>query len=238
MQSKTVQYLWLVPVPLHPESGTNSLPADAIQRLADARQVICEDIRTARRMMRKCGYTGNFEDINFFPIGKNNSLNELEQFLMAAGGQIALISESGMPCIADPGAAVVAVAHQMGIRVKAIPGPSSILQTLAASGFNGQQFCFNGYLPVKSNERSKKLEQLSRTCAERDVTQLFIETPFRADAVLEDILRHANPSIGLCLGINLGMPDEKIISMPIRDWKNAGIKTGKSYVTFALGKYQ
>ena len=149
------------------------------------------------------------------------------------GKSCGLISEAGNPCIADPGAELVSFAHQNSIKVIPLVGPSSILLALIASGFNGQQFCFTGYLPIHGTERTKKIRTLEN--AARHTTQLFMETPFRNQKLFEDVLNTCAPETRLCIACDLTLPTQFIQTKTIADWKLSAPDINKRYCIFLLG---
>lgn len=227
--------LYLIPVPLTQEQDLSALNRGIIELSAGLKHFFCEDIRTARRFLRKCGYEHDFSDITFCIIGNKNA-EEPEEHLyqILKGTSYGLISESGMPCIADPGNLVVRKAHELGIKVHPLPGPNSIILTLAASGFNGQQFSFHGYLPVKPEERKASLRKIEEQSAKEGSTQLFIETPYRNKVMLDSIIQVCKPSTMLCLGIDLSLPTEEIITCSIAEWRGLKVKVDKRFAVFAM----
>lgn len=182
---------------------------------------LVENERTARRFLRRMGYREDFGNVVMVKMETDDSfvagadlLNHLLQ-----GRHAGVISEAGAPGIADPGAAVVRWAYASGIRVIPLIGPSSILMALMASGMNGQQFCFHGYLPVKSIERRKKIRQLEEESAVKRQTQIFMETPYRNAALLKDVLEVLKSNTKLCIAANITLPDEFIFTQPVAGWK-------------------
>ena len=151
------------------------------------------------------------------------------------GKNIGVISDAGCPGVADPGADVVALAHQKNIKVVPLVGPSSILLSLMASGFNGQSFCFNGYLPKEKKDRVRKLKDLERMAIAQKQTQLFIETPYRNQHVLTDLLANCNPNSKLCIAVDITMASEQIVTKTIAEWKNTVIDLNKRPCIFLLG---
>lgn len=217
------------------EQDLSTLSRGIVELSVGLRHFFCEDIRTARRFLRKCGYEGDFSDISFCIIGnKHGEDAEPHLYQILQGISYGLLSESGMPCIADPGNLVVRRAHELGIAVRPLPGPSSIMLTLAASGLNGQHFCFHGYLPVKSDERKAALRKLEERSLRENSTQLFIETPYRNKVMLEDILSVCSANTMLCIGIDLSLPDEDITTCSIGEWKKIKKRVDKRFAVFAL----
>jgi 16S rRNA (cytidine1402-2'-O)-methyltransferase len=227
----------LIPVPLSPETPVSVLSGMIPELVQRVRCFIVEDLRTARRFIRKCGYPGDFSDIEFLEIKSSTPSETIKIFLKKNLHQeIGLLSESGMPCIADPGASVVWIAHSLNLGVQPLPGPNSILLTLAGSGFNGQNFTFHGYLPIHQNELIQKIRQIETDLKKTGATQLFIETPHRTQSLYEEILKTCDDKTALCLGINLGLESENILSKSIFEWKKNEPRINKQLIVFALGK--
>ena len=229
--------LYLIPVPLCPESDIKVLSPLVPGLVERIKYFFVEDLRTARRFMRKCGYQGDFSDITFLEIKSSTSSESIRFFLQNSNSNdIGLISESGMPCVADPGSTVVWQAHQLNIPVAPIPGPNSIVLTLAGSGFNGQNFSFHGYLPIKQQELSQKITQLENDLKKTGATQLFIETPFRAQSLFEQLLKICHDQTALCIGKNLETENQSILSHTVAAWKNIKPQLHKQLAVFALGQ--
>lgn len=213
--------LYLIPVGLGGENPQDHLPQHNLDIVSQLNEFIVENVRSARRFLRATGYTQNFDEVTFHILDKHTSDNEIPSFLSAiqAGKDIGLLSEAGNPCIADPGGKVVKLAHQQNVEVIPMVGPSSILLSLIASGFNGQNFCFHGYLPVDKRERQKKIKVLQQDAFQKDQTQIFMETPYRNDALLEDLLTICNDNTLLCIAADISLPCQFIKTMTIREWK-------------------
>lgn len=229
--------LYLIPVPLLPESDISVLSPQIPPIVQATKIFFVEEIRTARRFMRKCGYMGDFSEILFFEIKSNTPSKSIRDFLeKSIQEDICLLSESGMPCIADPGASVVYQAHRLKIPVHPLPGPNSILLTLAGSGFNGQNFVFHGYLPIKQPELSQKISQLESEIQRTGATQLFIETPFRSQSLFDNLLKFCKEITTLCIGKSLGTEHENISTHSIAEWKKINPQLQKQPAVFALGQ--
>ena len=238
MQGFFFTMLFLIPVPLSEPQSLQSIPVQTPALVSRLRLFFVEELRTARRFIRACGYSGDFSDIQLIEIGKKQNPEEFSAGLDRLRNEDAgILSESGMPCVADPGAELVALAHRNQIPVSPLPGPSSILQTLAASGMSGQTFSFHGYLPIRQEELPIAIKNLVRDIQKSGATQLFIETPFRVQKMLNTLLQELPEEITLCVGINIGMNDEKIISQKPSQWKKNIPDLNKKLVVFALGKY-
>ncbi|MFD2598340.1 SAM-dependent methyltransferase [Sphingobacterium corticis] len=214
--------LYLIPVPLAEGAEKASytiLHQDIIQSVDE---YIVENEKTARRFLKQAGIKTPQSDLVIHDYGKHVrdkvNYNELFQNLIA-GKDVGLMSDAGCPGVADPGAVIVAEAHKRGIHVCPLVGPSSILLALMASGFNGQQFTFWGYLPIDKAARSQKIKSLESASAKEHVSQIFIETPFRNNQLLEELLRTCKPTTKICVACNLTADDELIISQTVEHWK-------------------
>jgi len=213
--------LYLIPVPIA-ENGVGSLSQDVFTELHSIFNFIVEDVRTARRMLRSMGYKANFDtEVQFIELDKHQKSNytkEIQKWLKEARS-IGLLSEAGMPCIADPGSEVVKMAHEQHYAIKPMVGPSSIFLALASSGLNGQNFAFNGYLAIEDNEKLKQLRALEQKVLQDHQTQLFMETPYRNGKILEFMIKYLQPNISLCIASDILGPDQRIISKKIQEWK-------------------
>lgn len=211
--------LWLIPVPLTDE-GLAHIPAVVPEILANLRYIIAERAKTARRWIKKINPRVDLSTIEIFELNKHGEDQGLTAFLKkgAESGQIGLMSEAGCPGVADPGAEVVAIAHRLGMQVKPISGPSSILLALMASGMEGQHFSFKGYLPAKKPELKVALKQLENQSKKEKCTMIFIETPYRNGQVVESCLENLSPGTRLCIAKDLTSPTEWIYSAPVSSW--------------------
>lgn len=229
--------LYLIPTPLGETGFEATLPAYNLQILQRIDTFIVEELRTARRFLRKAGYTKDFETVTFHLLNEHTPDNEAVNMLENAiwGQHIGLLSEAGLPCIADPGNIVVRLAHHKGIRVIPLTGPSSIMLALMASGLNGQNFVFHGYLPVKPDERTKALRELENAVSKGNQTQIFIETPYRNLQMLESIVKTCHASLTLCIAADLTLETEWIRSMPLNEWKMQKPELHKRPAVFLLG---
>ncbi|MDR0232765.1 MAG: SAM-dependent methyltransferase [Dysgonamonadaceae bacterium] len=182
---------------------------------------IVENIRSARRFLKKTDNAIDIDKLTFFELNKHTSSDSISGFLnpISEGYSVGVISEAGCPAIADPGADVVAIAQRKNIPVIPLVGPSSILMSLMASGFNGQSFAFHGYLPIDSNERISKLKLLEQSIYTENQTQLFIETPYRNQKLVEDILKTCKPSTKLCIAADITCEGEFIKTKTVAEWK-------------------
>lgn len=230
--------LYLVPNLLAEGDWQNVLPAKVHTILTDTRFFIVENVRTARRFMKQVNREINIDACTFYEINKRTNPADLPLYLkpMVDGHDVAVLSEAGCPGVADPGAEVVKIAHQRGFKVVPVVGPSSILLALMASGLNGQDFAFKGYLPVKPNERTKAISSLEKTIKNTRQTQIFIETPYRNNQLVNDILKTCSPSALLCIAANVTGENELIKTLSIQEWKKKGVPDlHKQPVIFLLG---
>jgi len=203
--------LYLLPAPIV-ENDSHNIPAFSIEIMHSLKYFIVEKARTTRRFISSTGYKGNISDLTIFELDKRDAANIPEHFLkpLRDGKDMGLMSEAGMPGIADPGAKVVEWAHKIGAKVIPLVGPSSLFLALAASGMNGQQFAFKGYLPVKKGELSIKLGQIEKKILQTGETQIFIETPYRNEQLFQSIIGQMNQNIKLCIALDISSKDEFI----------------------------
>ncbi|MFO7998665.1 MAG: SAM-dependent methyltransferase [Bacteroidales bacterium] len=217
----TTPRLFLIPSDLGGESAGAVWPAGNLERIGHLRTFIVENIRSARRFLRMAGFIVPFEEVTFLVLNKHTRPTDIPGYLDAASmhADIGLLSEAGSPCVADPGQAIVRLAHTKGIRVVPLVGASSILLGLMASGFNGQQFAFHGYLPIPKNLRQKKIRDIEQTAYQHDQTQIFMEAPFRNNQLTADLILCCRDETLLCIASDLSLPSEFIATKPIREWK-------------------
>lgn len=229
--------LYLVPNVLSEGDWRSVLPAGIQLVVSETRYFIVEDVRTARRFLKQVNREIDIDTLTFFELNKYTQPADMPMFLKPAeeGHDIAVISEAGCPGIADPGADVVRIAHQKGIKVVPLVGPSSILLALMASGLNGQNFAFNGYLPVKPNDRVKAIQALERKIKSENQTQIFIETPYRNNQLAGDLIKFCSPATQLCIAADLTGEKEFVVTKSIQQWKSGIPELHKIPVIFLLG---
>lgn len=198
---------------------------------------IIEEIKSARKLLRALGVSGPLEALEFLPLNEHTKQADWKEYLapLLRGEDVGLISEAGVPCVADPGSVIVNLAHENNIRVVPLSGPSSIMMALMASGLNGQLFTFNGYLPREKNDRVKRIRQLEQY-AVKGHTQIFMDAPYRNNQVLEDLLNTCRLDTKLCIAINISMNGEQIHTKEISGWHMAKPDLHKHLVMFVLGK--
>lgn len=217
--------LYLIPVTLGDTPISNVLPSYNKEIILGIRHFIVEELRTARRFLKAVEKSIDIDSLTFYEMGKHADVSRFNQYLepLRKGQSVGVISEAGCPAVADPGADVVAIAQREGLRVVPLVGPSSILLAVMASGFNGQSFAFHGYLPIDAGARTKRLKQLEIRSAAEHQTQLFIETPYRNEKLMADLLATCNPQTRLCIAAGLTTEQEYVRSQSIRDWKKNGL---------------
>ena len=213
--------LYLIPCTLGDVPCEQVLPPYNHEVILSIKHFIVEEVRTARRFLKSVDRSINIDELVFYPMGKHADTKLYSSYLapLRNGEPIGVISEAGCPAVADPGANVVAIAQAEGLRVIPLVGPSSIILAVMASGFNGQNFAFNGYLPILPNERQKAIKQLEAKAYSESQTQLFIETPYRNGKMLEDLLRALRPQTRLCIAAGLTCKEEYIKAQSVARWK-------------------
>lgn len=235
---KTEPVLYLLPTTLGDSAPMEVLPLTIRKTIETLTHFIVENEKEARRFIKRIIPQKNQEELILYPLNKFTDPMELQSYLdpMDNGYSMGLMSDAGCPGVADPGAVMVKRAHQMGYLVKPLVGPSSILLALMASGMNGQSFAFNGYLPIDKKERIRAIKQFEKRSGEFDQTQLFIETPYRNEQFLQDLLRTLAPTSLLCVACDLTLPTEWIYTAPVKAWKNIESKMQKRPAIFLFYK--
>lgn len=230
--------LYLLPVTLGDTLLDKVLPSYNLEVIAHIRHFIVEDVRSARRFLKKVNKEFDIDSMTFYPLNKHTSPADISGYLkpLQEGKPMGVISEAGCPAVADPGADVVAIAQQKNLKVVPLVGPSSIILSVMASGFNGQSFSFNGYLPIEAGERAKKLKQLEQRVYTEQQTQLFIETPYRNNRLMEDILHHCRPQTKLCIAANITCEDQYIKTQSVKNWQGHLPDLSKTPCIFLLYK--
>lgn len=228
--------LFLIPSPLGENDPTEVIPAPVLDSLKNFRTFVVEEVRTARRYLSRAGLKGHIGELQFFELNEHTDQAVIESYirLFDNGNDVALISEAGLPAVADPGAQLVAIAHSHGIDVIPAVGPSSLMLALMASGLNGQSFAFCGYIPAKTEERRNKLRTLEKISGQLRQTQIIIETPYRNDSLFGDILSVCSPSVRVCVAANITMPDAYIRTKKVSEWRKEGIVIGKRPCVFLI----
>jgi len=214
--------LYLIPVPLSDDAAFQSFTPYLVETINSLDEYIVENEKTARKFLKLAGLKIPQSELIIHDYGKHardkGNINDFFEGLKQ-GKNVGLMSEAGCPGVADPGASIVARAHQLGVKVVPLVGPSSILLALMASGFSGQKFAFHGYLPIDKIDRAKEIKNLEQQSLREKQTQIFIETPFRNNQLLADLLKTCKPSSLLCVASNMTATDESIHSFTIAEWR-------------------
>jgi 16S rRNA (cytidine1402-2'-O)-methyltransferase len=231
--------VYLIPSLLHDE-GVNAIPSYIIDAVKHCQVFFVENERTARRYLKKLwkvclpGQEIVIDDYEWYTVSDTSQLSDTFKQKIKEGKNIGIISEAGCPGVADPGQVLVAIAQEMNVEVKPLVGPNSILLALMASGMNGQQFQFTGYLPIDNHERNKAIKELEAESKKKNSTQIFIETPYRNNQMLEALLKNCNPVTRLCIAVDLTGNTEWIKTKTIADWKKEKVDLHKRLVIFLL----
>lgn len=228
----------MIPTTLGDTSIERVLPPDLTGLISLVQVFIVENIRTARRFLKKVNPAIVIDDLTFFELNQHTDQKEISRFLEPnkAGRDIGIISEAGCPGVADPGAEVVKLAHTKNIQVVPLVGPSSILLALMASGMSGQNFAFNGYLPIKNPEKAQQIKMLEKRMQTESQTQIFIEAPYRNLQLLNDLLSVCEPQTMLCVAADITLDTEFILSKPVSYWKTHIPEIQKRPAIFMIGK--
>lgn len=218
------------------DTAAKSYTSFLVDTINELDTYIVENEKTARKFLKEAGLKRPQSELVIHDFGKHKRSNSLVPFFkeLMTGKNVGLMSEAGCPGVADPGAEIVAEAHQRGIKVVPLVGPSSILLALMASGFNGQSFTFHGYLPIDKAERGRKIKELEQTAQKLKQTQLFIETPFRNNSLLDDVLKHASAQTMLSIACNLTAADEYVKTQSVAQWRQEKIDLHKKPAIFSI----
>lgn len=230
--------IYLIPTTLGDTSIERVLPPDLTQIISSISVFIVENIRTTRRFLKKVNPVIVVDDLTFFELNQHTDKKEISRFLepLQKGLDIGIISEAGCPAVADPGAEVVKLAHTKNIQVVPLVGPSSILMALMASGMSGQNFAFNGYLPIKNPEKAQHIKMLEKRMQTEGQTQIFIEAPYRNAQLLDDLLKNCDPQTMLCIAADITLDTEFILAKPVTYWKTHIPDIQKRPAIFMIGK--
>lgn len=229
--------LYLLPVGLSDAAPEAVVPQRNTEILRGIRHFIVENVRTARRWIRRCLRDFSFDDVEFYELNGHTDPSEVSRMLdpLRKGFPMGVMSEAGCPAVADPGADVVAIAQREGLKVVPLVGPSSILLGLMGSGFNGQSFCFHGYLPIDDKERRQCLQRLEKESARENRTQIFIETPYRNNRLLQLMAETLAPDTGICVAANITDPErESVITRKASQWRKGNFDYNKQPVIFLI----
>ena len=228
--------LFLIPSPLGDNDPAEVIPAGVLSMLPSISTYVVEAVRTARRYLSAAGLKGHVQDLEFHELNEHTTPEEGEALmkLFDDGRDVGLITEAGLPAVADPGAQLVRLCHRHGVEVVPMSGPSSLMLALMASGLNGQSFAFLGYLPAKTEERRQALRSIEKHSSTARQTKIFIETPYRNDSLLADILSVCRADTEVCIAANITMPDAFIRTKTAGEWKKSVPTIGKRPCVFLI----
>ena len=231
--------LYLIPTQLSDVELNRVLPAHNIEVVRGIRYFVVESLRSARRFLKKCDRDIDIDSLTFNELNEHTDLKDtaaLEAMLapIARGEAVGVISDAGCPAVADPGADLVAIAQRRGYKVFPLVGPSSILMSLMASGFNGQRFAFEGYLPVDAQARQSRLKEMTRRIEREQQTQIFIEAPYRNNQLIADLAQHLPGSLRLCVASDITSENQSIVTRSLAEWKQARYDYHKIPTIFLL----
>ncbi|MEX1191787.1 MAG: SAM-dependent methyltransferase [Brumimicrobium sp.] len=231
--------LYLLPTTMGSENWEHVIPSEIAKLAVETRYFAVENIKSARRFLRRLDRAFPIDDCTFFELSKKTPPEELPAMLkpIQNGHNVAIVSEAGCPGIADPGADLVALAHQKGVFVSPLTGPSSILLALIGSGFNGQSFVFHGYVAKERKQRIREFKDYEKIATKTGQTQIFMETPFRNMNLLEDLLNECMDATQLCIACDLTMPTERIQTMSVAEWRENAFDLNKRPTMFLIGKF-
>jgi 16S rRNA (cytidine1402-2'-O)-methyltransferase len=232
--------LYLIPTTLGDYDPAMVLPAPVLERLRSIKRFVVEETRTARRFLSAAGLKGHIGELEFKELNEHTKPSEIEGFMNmfsdASGNptDVGLITEAGLPAVADPGALLVNLCHRHGVRVVPMVGPSSLMLALMASGLNGQSFAFVGYLPAKTDERRRAILDVEKRSAQLHQTQIFIETPYRNDSMMADLLHTLSPATKLTIAADITTDNEYIDTKSVKEWRKAVPAIGKRPCVFLI----
>lgn len=227
--------LYLIPAPLGDNPLSEILPQHVLDIACSLKCFVVEEIRTARRFLSKYGLKGHIEELEFHELNEHTQAAEVEAMVsLFEKGDVGLISEAGLPAVADPGSSLVALCHRKNIEVIPLVGPSSLMLALMASGLNGQSFAFRGYIPAKTDERRKALKALEKQSKAEQQSEIIIETPYRNDSLFADMLQVLSPGTRLCVAADITLETQFIKTDSIAAWKKSGLVIGKRPCVFII----
>ncbi len=227
--------LYLIPSTLGETPPSAVLPEGTLSVLKHITTYVVEELRTARRFLSSAGLRGQIDRLEFHTLNEHTSEDEVKALLPLFGaGDVGLITEAGLPAVADPGSALVSLCHRNGIRVIPLVGPSSLMLALMASGLDGQSFAFRGYLPAKTDERRAAIKRVEKDSAAFRQTQIFIETPYRNDSLMEDFLSGLGGNTKLCIAADITLPTETILTKSVAEWRRDNLIIGKRPCVFLI----
>lgn len=229
--------LYLLPSTMSDAPALQVIPQYNIEVASRLKYFVVENVRTARRFLRRCDHSIDIDTLNFEVLNVNTPPEEVEKLLapLRAGHDVGVISEAGCPAVADPGADLVKVAQENGFTVVPLVGPSSIIMSLMGSGFNGQRFAFKGYLPIEGKARNEALRTMCHRVEREGETQIFIETPYRNAKLAEELINTLPPSIRLCIATDITGPQQSIVTRLVAQWRRQRPQLSKIPTVFLIG---
>ena len=228
--------LYLIPSPLGDNDPKEVIPSYVLDLLHNINHYVVEEFRTVRRYLSRAGLKGGIEQLQMYELNEHTPIAQIESYvkILLDGNDVGLISEAGLPAVADPGAQLVDLAHRHGIEVCPLVGPSSLMMALMGSGLNGQCFAFTGYLPVKPDERKAKIKLIEKVSQQLKQSQIIIETPYRNGQLFADMLSTCAAKTRICVAADITLPTQTIITKSVADWKKAPLEIGKRPCVFVL----
>ena len=227
---------YLIPTTLGETDPREVIPAPTLELIQNIKVFVVEDVRSARRFLSKAGLKGSISDLEFFELSEHTERKTIEEYIQLFDNQqdVGLLSEAGLPAVADPGALLVELAHKNNIEVVPQVGPSSLMMALMGSGLNGQCFAFTGYLPVKPEERKAKIKLIEKVSSQLKQSQIIIETPYRNGQLFADMLAVCSPRTRICVAADITLPTQTIITKDVASWRKAPLEIGKRPCVFVL----
>lgn len=228
--------LYLIPSPLGDNNPEEVLPSSIFSVIGQLNHFVVEEVRSARRFLSRSGLKGKIEGLNFYPLNEHTKYETIEGYIkpLLEGNDMGLISEAGLPAVADPGAQLVLLAHRYDIKVVPLVGPSSLMMALMSSGLNGQCFAFTGYLPVKIEERRAKLKLIENVSKQLKQTQIIIETPYRNEQLFADMLQVLSPKTKVTVAADITLESQTIVTKEVLKWRKENFVIGKRPAVFLI----
>lgn len=228
--------LYLIPSPLGDNDPAEVIPSYVLDLLKNINHYVVEEFRTVRRYLSRAGLKGSIDKLQMYELNEHTPQALIEGYVkvLLEGSNVGLISEAGLPAVADPGAQLVALAHAHGIEVCPLVGPSSLMLALMGSGLNGQCFAFTGYLPVKPDERKAKIKLIEKVSSQLNQSQIMIETPYRNGQLFADLLAVCSPKTRICVAADITLPTQTILTKSVAAWKKSPIEIGKRPCVFIM----
>jgi 16S rRNA (cytidine1402-2'-O)-methyltransferase len=233
--SSNIPKIYLIPTVLAPDTQLLTLSPQVVETVANLTKFYVEDIRTARRFISSLRLGIDIASLKFFELNKKTPDALVGREMKNETGNVGIMSEAGCPGVADPGAVAVKFAHRMGWRVVPIVGPNSMLLALMASGFSGQSYAFNGYLPIEKDKRIDEIKALEQLAMTKSQTQIFMETPYRNNQVMKSLIEQCNPTTLICVATNLTAEDEFIQTKTVSEWRKSIPDLHKKPTIFLIG---